>query len=106
MTEQIMEFAAYKLATGKSEAELLAASDLLERDFLAPQKGFLRRDLIRKDDGSYVDVIVWQSRADFAAAFELAKTSTAAAHYFAHMHVDPDAPHGGVEHAAMLRPIS
>ena len=78
---------------------MLAASERLEREFLSQQAGFLRRDLVRKDDGTYVDVIVWQSKAAFEAAFPKAQANEAAGVYFAHMDLSKETP---IEHATIL----
>ena len=41
-----------KLAAGKSEADLLAASKIFQEEFVAHEPGVLRRELVRKPDGT------------------------------------------------------
>lgn len=103
MTEQILEFAAIKLAPGSSEQDLLSASQVFQTEFLDNQDGFIRRDMVRKGDGTYLDVILWQSRAHADAVFERAQSSEAVGQYFGHMEIDPDNMDAGVEHCALLR---
>lgn len=90
MTDPIVEFAKIQLAPGCTEADLLAASETFQTDFLNGQEGFLRRDMVRKADGIYLDVILWQSRAHADAAFERAQNSDAAGNYFQQMQFDPE----------------
>lgn len=102
MTDTVLEMANITLAPGKSEADLLAASEVFQRDFLNRQDGFLRRDMVRKADGEYLDVILWENRAKADAVFEKAQSSEAAGQYFAQMHFDPDAMDDAVQHYAVL----
>jgi hypothetical protein len=43
-----IEWAPFTLAAGVNEATLLAASDVLQRDFLSKQPGFLHRELLKR----------------------------------------------------------
>lgn len=102
MSQGIVELAQIRLATGKTEADLLAASKSFQSEFLSGQDGFLSRDLIRKDDGTYVDIIRWQSRAQADAVFAKAQASEVAGQYFSVMQFDPDNMETGVEHCALI----
>lgn len=103
MTEQILELAEIKLARGSSEEDLLSASTVFQTEFLDNQDGFIRRDMVRKGDGTYLDVILWQSRAHADAVFARAHASEAVGRYFSHMEIDPDSMDEAVEHCALLR---
>lgn len=70
MSETIIEWAPIRLAAGRTEADLLAASHAFQRDFLARQPGFLRRELVRKAEGEYVDLVHWRSEADARAILD------------------------------------
>ena len=48
MKTPITVLAPIKLATGKTEADLLAASDRFQEEFVSNQPGVLRRELVRK----------------------------------------------------------
>jgi hypothetical protein len=103
MTQHVLELATITLAEGKTEAELLDASEAFQKEFLNHQDGFLRRDMVRRADGTFTDVILWESRAKADAVFERAQHSEAVGVYFAHMKIDPEKMDEGVEHCAVLR---
>lgn len=102
MTHSVLELASITLAEGSTEADLLAASTHFQTAFLDHQPGFLRRDLVRKGDGSFLDVVLWESRADADAVMEQAQGSEAVGQYFSHMVFDPEAMEEGVEHCTLL----
>jgi hypothetical protein len=52
---------AYALKSGVSESEFLAASDGLLPE-LATLEGFIRRELLKGEDGRWLDVVYWQTR--------------------------------------------
>jgi hypothetical protein len=103
MTSAVLELATIKLAPHSAEADLLTASDAFQKQFLDHQDGFIRRDLVRKGDGIYLDVIFWKSRAHAEAVFARAQASEVASQYFAHMQFDPENMEEGVEHHNVLR---
>jgi heme-degrading monooxygenase HmoA len=81
----IVELAPFKLAAGKSETDLLAASSSFQKGFLEEQPGFIRRELVRKSGGSYMDIVHWRSEADAKAVMEKVQESEACALYFSVM---------------------
>lgn len=97
-TAGVIELATIHLADGKTEADLLAASQTFQTEFLDGQPGFIHRNLVRKEDGSYMDIIHWHSKAAAAAVFAQAEQSPIALQYFSVMKFDPDAPDVGMEH--------
>ena len=99
----VLELADISLAEGITEEQLLSASETFQRDFLDHQNGFIRRDMVRRGDGSYTDVILWESRAKADAVFERAQKSDVAGAYFACMKFDPDEAGTGVEHCPVVR---
>ena len=64
MTNTITVFAPARLAPGKTEAELLAASDKFQKEFVRLQPGILRRELVKRQDGAYLDIVQFRSRED------------------------------------------
>ncbi len=102
MSDPVLELATIKLAPSSSEQDLLAASAAFQNAFLDHQDGFIRRDMVRKADGTYLDVILWRSRADADAVFERAQESEAVGQYFGHMQIDPESTDSGVEHCTLL----
>jgi len=102
MNGTVIEFAPIRLAKGRTEAELIAASDAFQRDFLAGQPGFLSRELVRKGEGEYADIVRWKSQADAAAIMDRIEGSPAVAAFFSVMAIgDADAA-GCVEHYTSL----
>lgn len=75
MSQTITVLAPIKLAAGKTEQELLAASEAFEREFVRRQPGVLRRELVRKGEGEYIDIIQFRSAEDMAAIMDLERTS-------------------------------
>jgi len=102
MSDRIIELALIKLAEGKTEHELIKASETFQEQFLSGQNGFVRRDLVRKEDGTYMDIILWESRAHADAIFEKAQKSEAVGMYFSLMDFDPENMAEGVEHCGLL----
>ncbi|KZL17930.1 hypothetical protein PsAD2_02807 [Pseudovibrio axinellae] len=75
MTAPITVIAQIKLAKGKTEKDLLTASDAFEVGFASKQPGILRRELVRKPDGTYLDVVKFRSANDMDVVIEKEKTS-------------------------------
>jgi hypothetical protein len=75
----------------------LVASELLQRDFLTKQPGFLHRELLKGADGVWVDLIHWESRDAVEQALRNAQASPVCHQYFALMvPTSPDDPSGGI----------
>lgn len=91
----VVEWAPFTVIEGADEQKVVAASEALQRDFLAKQPGFVKRDLLRIDERRWVDLVVWESRAAVDHAMRAAATSQACHAYFSLMvmneHADPAA---------------
>ena len=96
MTDQVLEWAPFRLKPGVEEATLLDASERLQRDFLVRQDGFMRRELIKGAEGAYVDLVWWESFAASQAAMKKAASSPACRAYFATMDCSDGDPGDGV----------
>jgi hypothetical protein len=94
----IIEWAPIKLAAGKTEKELLGASATFQRDFLSAQPGFLRRELVRKSERDYVDIVHWRSAADAQAIMDKVQSSEACAAYFSVMEMGDGDGTSGIDH--------
>ncbi len=88
MTNPITVLAPIKLAAGKTEADLLAASDRFQKEFANDQPGLIRRELVRTGDGEYLDIVQFRSREDAEAIVEKEKESAACHAFFSVMDVD------------------
>ncbi|USG62416.1 hypothetical protein NBZ79_05415 [Sneathiella marina] len=83
-----------KLAEGKTETDLLAASKVFQRDFVAHEVGVLRRELVRKPDGTYLDIVQFRSHEDYLDVVKKEMESPICAAFFSVMDLrdfDPDA---------------
>lgn len=92
--QPVTVIAPIKLAEGKSEADLLAASLIFQNDFVAHEPGVLRRELVRKPDGTYLDIVQFRSEDDMADVVKREMESPACASFFSVMDLsdfDPDA---------------
>lgn len=99
----VIEWAPFTLKPGASEQALLEASARLQKDFLQPQPGFLRRELLRAPDGGYIDVVWWASHALAADAMNRASESATCRAYFGQMDADHADPGAGVIHFVQLK---
>lgn len=82
---RITVLAPCRLAAGKTEGDLLAASERFQREFAAGQPGILRRELVRKGEGEYLDIVQFRSRADLEEVLALEQESTVCHDFFAVM---------------------
>ena len=83
-----------KLAEGKTEADLLAASKTFQQDFVSHEPGVLRRELVRKPDGTYLDIVQFRSHEDYLDVVKKEMESPICAQFFSIMDLsdfDPEA---------------
>jgi hypothetical protein len=59
-TGPVMEIASFRLMPSVSDADFLSAAQATEA-VVAAQPGFLRRSLLRDDQGIWIDMVTWQS---------------------------------------------
>jgi heme-degrading monooxygenase HmoA len=88
MSNEIIEWAEFKLNEGVTEPELLAASRDLQHQFLNQQKGYIRRDLVQLGNRQYADLVVWESKECADSAMAIAAQHHACQAYFAMIQVD------------------
>lgn len=88
MTQTVTVLAPITLASGKTEADLLAASQTFQTEFVAHEKGVLRRELVRKPDGTYLDIVQFRSAADFTDVMKREMESPACQALFALIDMD------------------
>jgi hypothetical protein len=97
MNHQVLEFAPFDLADGISETELLDASEALQSEFLDRQDGFLKRELVRRDERHWVDIVYWRDKEAVERAMKNAEESPVCFRYFQLMiGADHDQPGSGV----------
>ncbi|MEO0913597.1 MAG: hypothetical protein AAFY59_11505 [Pseudomonadota bacterium] len=98
MSRMIVETAEIKLRESVTEAEFFEASQTFQRDFLNGRKGFLRRELLKLDDRSYVDLVHWESREAADEVMNAVGESEACRAFFSFMEMDEANPSDGVKH--------
>jgi hypothetical protein len=67
----IVEILRFKLAPGSDEAAFLDADKRLQSEFAYQQPGIIRRTTARGDDGSWMVIDFWFTRADAERCDEL-----------------------------------
>jgi quinol monooxygenase YgiN len=60
---KVVEIARFKMAEGVKEEDFLKAADAMT-DELKVQGGFIRRELLRDEEGRWTDIVHWQSWTD------------------------------------------
>jgi heme-degrading monooxygenase HmoA len=60
MLEIAVEIVIFRLLEGVSENEFLAASNIMMKE-LGSLDGFIDRELLKKDDGSWMDLLHWEN---------------------------------------------
>lgn len=85
MTTPVTIVAPIKLAPGKTEGDLIAASNRFQEEFVVKQPGILRRELVRKSENEYLDIVQFRSQDDALDVMEKEKESTACHAFFAVM---------------------
>jgi hypothetical protein len=95
MTDVVVEWVAFSLQPGVTEATLQARSDAMQREFLSQCDGYRSRDLLKLDDSQYADCVIWESKAKADAAMANAAEHASCAEYFALLEVSA-APMVGV----------
>ncbi len=98
----VVEMAPFQLKSGATEDQLQVASAQLQEDFLSQQKGYLHRDLLKKSDREFIDIVHWASQADAEAAMKAAMQSPVCAGYFQLMEEPFEDSDGGVSHFSLF----
>ncbi|MEH6575698.1 MAG: hypothetical protein V7731_01350 [Amphritea sp.] len=77
-----VEWAPFVKAAGITDQQLIAAADKVNSDFLANQPGFIKRELIKKNETEYADIVYWNTQADALAAGNKVSNSPVCGEYF------------------------
>ena len=65
----VIEVSQFKLVPGADESRFLEAAETSQREFLAQQPGFISRELLRGDDGAWLDMVRFESAEAARDAF-------------------------------------
>jgi hypothetical protein len=66
----IVEVSQFRLVSGTDEHSFMEAVDETQSGFLSQQDGFISRDLLRSDDGLWMDIVRFETAEAARAAFE------------------------------------
>ncbi len=92
--EATVEWAPFVKASDITEQRLVAAADSVNANFLILQKGFIKRELVKKSDNEYADIIHWRTRADAISAGEKVMDCDKCNEYFKLMDMEASAGEG------------
>ena len=99
-----VEWAPFVKATGVTEQQLVSAADRVNFEFLTKQPGFIKRELIKKSDMEYADVIHWNTKQEAVAAGEKVFNCGECNEYFKLMDMEASANAGkGFSHYEILK---
>ncbi|MEO9530451.1 hypothetical protein [Roseibium sp.] len=85
MSEPVTVLAPIKLASGKTETDLLEASSRFQENFVRHQNGILRRELVRTAEGQYLDIVQFRSADDAEKVMEAERSSPDCMEFFSMM---------------------
>ena len=99
-----VEWAPFVKAINVTDEQLLEAADRVNLMFLAKQPGFIKRELIKKNDGEYADVIHWETKEDAESAGEMVFNCNECLGYFKMMDEELSTSAGaGFSHYSILK---
>jgi hypothetical protein len=74
-TVGFVEITTFKLNTGVSNADFLAATAQMQKDFLSVQEGFIKRTLTVSTDSIWTDIVSWKDGNSHGNAMKIAEKS-------------------------------
>jgi len=99
-----VEWAPFVKAVDVTEQQLLVAADKVNVDFLSKQPGFIKRELIKKNDTEYADVIHWRTKQEAVTAGDKIFSCDECSDYFKLMDMESSAEAGkGFSHYEILQ---
>jgi hypothetical protein len=66
----VIEIVKLRPARGVTESQFLAASDRFEQDYMKKRQGFIRRTLLRGDEGAWAVLVDWDTAANAQASMD------------------------------------
>lgn len=90
--ETVVEWAGFDLIASCTEVLLLEVAARMDREFFFTQKGFIKRELLKKSASGWVDLIYWTSEQHARAALEKAPHYEVVQAYFQLMSPKNSAP--------------
>ncbi|MCJ8312065.1 MAG: hypothetical protein HRU38_03865 [Saccharospirillaceae bacterium] len=97
-----VEVAPFTIKPNITMAELIEKANYIQESFIAKQPGFICRNLTKKSDNEYADILIWQSNEQAQAASKLAMQSPICTQYFELMLMD-ETTTLGFEHLEIIK---
>lgn len=104
MQNETVEIAQIKLRPDVTEEAFLAAFQRFVDGFVCQQPGFLKCELLRRDNGQFLDLVHWATRSDAVTAFERSSENEACLTLFGLLEADEADASSGVEYLTLLKP--
>lgn len=83
----IVEWAPFVKAPGVTDEHLIMAASKVNSEFLAVQSGFIKRELVKKSETEYADIVYWRTQEKAIAAGNKVERCAVCAGYFALMNM-------------------
>lgn len=78
----VVELVPFTLRNEVTESQLLSVSERLQAEFLMRQPGFIKRELLRKSETEWIDLVYWVNRELAEKAIQNALSSSICQEYF------------------------
>lgn len=98
----IARIATIRSSPGGTEDAFRAAFHYVAEEFARQHLGFLKCELLKANEGRYLDLTHWKSRLDTLCGFDRSFENDASSAFFAPIEVNATDPSGGVEYCASM----
>ncbi|MCJ8339405.1 MAG: hypothetical protein MJK10_13130 [Pseudomonadales bacterium] len=99
----VVEWAPFVKNSPVTDRQLMAAADKVNIEFLSQQPGFIKRQLVKKNDTDYADIVYWATAADAGNAAAKVQNCSVCGEYFKLMDMQASATSGaGFAHYQVL----
>lgn len=99
-----VEWAPFVKNEGVSDEQLMIAADRVQSTFLSKQPGFIKRELIKKNETEYADLLHWASQSQAMSAGEKVFSCVQCNDYFKLMNMEASTSAGsGFSHYTILK---
>ena len=78
----VVEWAPFVKIAGVSDQDLISAATKVHLDFLSIQPGFIKRELVKKSESEYADIVYWSTQKNAVTAGDKVKKCTVCVEYF------------------------
>ncbi|MBL4794470.1 MAG: hypothetical protein JKY24_02950 [Pseudomonadales bacterium] len=83
----VVEWAPFVKASGITDQNLIKAASKVNAEFLSIQPGFIKRELVKKSETDYADIVYWSTRENAVAAGNKVEKCAVCVEYFALMNM-------------------